>query len=206
MPRRWFGICFRRRSWGLGAVLSLFMLATYATVYRTLRFMSTRRLLSLLTAAAMLMPLLLPPTTATPSFTLHAVLALAAYVAAACAFLHWLDLRTAERLLRRRPQITFSPPLLNDERWCFRHVGAAFVLLTLTLVSGFLAQPDDFSLTHKNLFALLTWLTFLALLLGRRLFGWRGKAAQLWFFVGYVFLLLSYIGSTFVLQFILGRG
>src|SRR6266576_1544317 len=45
-----------------------------------------------------------------------------------------------------------------------------------------------------------------ALLPGRYLYGWRGRVALRWTLVGFVALLLAYVGSRFVLEVILRRG
>jgi ABC-type uncharacterized transport system permease subunit len=54
-------------------------------------------------------------------------------------------------------------------------------------------------------FALISWFIFAALLAGRWRFGWRGRTAQRWLFVGFAALVLAYIGSRFVLEVLLGR-
>ena len=190
---------------GLGVVLSLFIFTTVVAGWRQLRFDALRGALAAAAAVAVLMPLLLPPSPSSPLFSFHAVLALGAYAMSSLAVLQWLDLWLAERLLRHSPGVTIQPPLLHGERRCFYYVAAAFALLTLVLASGALASADGFTFTHKNLFAVLTWLTFLCLLVGRYFYGWRGRKAQAWFFAGCVFLLLSYVGSAFVLQVILNR-
>jgi ABC-type uncharacterized transport system permease subunit len=46
---------------------------------------------------------------------------------------------------------------------------------------------------------------FGGLLLGRRLWGWRGRRALRWTMTGFVVLLLAYIGSRFVMEVLLGR-
>jgi ABC-type uncharacterized transport system permease subunit len=46
---------------------------------------------------------------------------------------------------------------------------------------------------------------FAALLLGRRLQGWRGRHATRWLYAGAVLLLLAYVGSRFVVEVLLGR-
>ena len=185
---------------GLGVVLSGFFLLS-VIAYRP-KFLSTRRLFYCITAAAVFAPFFFPPQETTPPPTLHACLAIAAYAAAAAACFHWLDLRATEKLLRQSPQQNFSDALLNDEKRCFRTLLLAFILLTLTIISGFITE-EALRLTHKNLFAILTWLTFFVLLAGRYLYGWRGKTAQLWLGCGFFFLLLSYAGSTFVIEVIL---
>jgi len=54
-------------------------------------------------------------------------------------------------------------------------------------------------------FAVLSWLIFAALLLGRYRYGWRGRRALRWTLAGFSCLLLAYVGSRFVLEVLLGR-
>ena len=194
----------------LGVFISLFMLATLLVSWRPLRSAILRRALLATAAAAALTPLWLPPAAAAP-VTLHSILALAVYALAAAAFLLCLDLRLVEMQLRRQPPqgaAAAAPPLLQRERQYFIYVLLSFLLLTGTLVSGILtalaAGAPPFAFTHKQLFAYLTWGVFAALLAGRHFAGWRGRTAQGWFFAGYAFLLLSYLGSTVVVQFVIG--
>jgi ABC-type uncharacterized transport system permease subunit len=44
-----------------------------------------------------------------------------------------------------------------------------------------------------------------ALLIGRRVRGWRGRQATRWLYTGAVLLLLGYAGSRFVLEVVLRR-
>jgi len=101
------------------------------------------------------------------------------------------------------------PPLLTLERLLFRLIAAAFVFLTLTLATGILFSETLFGralpFNHKTLFALLSWATFAALLVGRHFYGWRGRTALRWTLTGFVMLLLAYVGSRFVLEVILAR-
>ena len=101
------------------------------------------------------------------------------------------------------------PPLLTLERLLFRLIGAAFVFLTLTLVTGIAFSETLFGralrFDHKTVFAVLSWVTFGALLAGRLLYGWRGRTALRWTLTGFVLLVLAYVGSRFVLEVILGR-
>jgi ABC-type uncharacterized transport system permease subunit len=95
------------------------------------------------------------------------------------------------------------------ESLLFRVIHVAFVLLTLTLISGIAFSEALFgkalTFNHKTVFAILSWLIFAVLLLGRHLRGWRGRTALLWTQAGFVALLLAYVGSRFVLEVILGR-
>jgi ABC-type uncharacterized transport system permease subunit len=58
---------------------------------------------------------------------------------------------------------------------------------------------------HKTLFAFASWAIFAALLVGRRVYGWRGRIALRWTLAGFMVLLLAYMGSRFVAEVLLGR-
>lgn len=102
-----------------------------------------------------------------------------------------------------------QPPLLVQERLLFRVIWIAFVALSLAVISGGLISlastgqwlPFD----HKTIFTILSWVTFGILLLGRHLRGWRGRIALRYTLVGFVFVVLSYTGSRFVIEVILSR-
>ncbi len=76
------------------------------------------------------------------------------------------------------------PPLLTLETLLFRMIGAAFVFLTLTLVTGIAFSEELFGralrFDHKTVFAVLSWLIFGLLLAGRWRYGWRGRTALRW--------------------------
>ena len=55
------------------------------------------------------------------------------------------------------------------------------------------------------MFSVLSWIAFAVLLLGRSRFGWRGRKAVRFLYIGALLLLLSYVGSRFVLEVVLGR-
>ena len=144
-------------------------------------------------------------------FRLHLLLAMLAYSLFTIALLHALLMAGVERRLHRKQggQTGALPPLLTLERLLFRLIGAAFLLLTLTLATGFAFSETLFGramrFDHKTVFGVLSWLTFGLLLAGRQLYGWRGRTALRWTLSGFVLLLLAYIGSRFVLEVILGR-
>jgi ABC-type uncharacterized transport system permease subunit len=143
-----------------------------------------------------------------PWLLAHIASAIAAYVlfgaAVVCA---WLFTQSERRL---RSQVSSAPriPLLQLERWMFMCVSIGFVLLTLSLAVGGMAGGADFlwKLQHKTTFAMIAWLTFAALLIGHWQMGWRGKKAVRMVHFGSIFLLLAYVGTHFVLQFVLKRG
>ena len=144
---------------------------------------------------------------AAAEFKLHLALAMLAYSLFVIALLH--AHADGGRRAPAAPQghgraSRNLPPLLTLERLLFRIIGAAFVLLTLTLATGIAFSETLFGralrFDHKTVFAVLSWLTFGWLLAGRWRYGWRGRTALRWTLAGFVMLLLAYVGSRFVLE------
>ena len=177
--------------------------------------LQTRWGLSALGAVAVLMAMVFPGaplhTNASPWLAMHWALGIASYGLFGAAAVHaWLMLR-AEAHMRHGQDPHSGMPLLTIERLTFRFVAAGFVLLTATLVVGWLftealyGQGVTWKWNHKTVFSLLSWVTFAVLLLGRWRFGWRGRPAVRMLYAGSVLLLLAYVGSRFVLEVVLGR-
>jgi len=99
------------------------------------------------------------------------------------------------------------PPLQTMESLLFEMIGAGFVLLTLSLLSGVAFLEDMFAqhLVHKTVLSSLAWVVFGSLLVGRMRYGWRGRTAIIWTLSGFVMLILAYFGSKAVLELILQR-
>ena len=146
------------------------------------------------------------------AFRLHFLMAMLAYSLFTLAALHAILMATAEKNLHRgriSPLLAGLPPLLTMEALLFRLIHVAFILLTLTLLTGIFFSESLFgkalTFNHKTVFAFLSWVIFAALLAGRHLRGWRGRIALRWTLAGFAALLLAYVGSRFVLEVILGR-
>lgn len=143
---------------------------------------------------------------------LHFALGLSAYGMFAAAVVHaWMMTRT-EHDIRLAQEGSSGLPLLTLERLTFRFVAAGFVLLTATLVAGALFGDSlygqghtSWRWDHKRIFAVLSWITFATLLVGRSQWGWRGRRAVRVLYIGAGLLLLSYAGSRFVLEVLIGR-
>ena len=199
-----------RLDFGMSA--SLFMLTAAAAGWPLTRGQRRARiLLAALAGLAAWGPVFFATNHPPPSWPLlaHLLPGMLAYAFALVALAQFINLRAAERRLKTGEMDSDSPPILVLESACFRSVALAFGLLTLTLATGAVqaaATPDFRLWTHKNIFALLTWLAFCALLAGRRALGWRGRAARLWAAACFALLALSYFGSRFVLEVLLGRG
>ena len=145
----------------------------------------------------------------------HWALGLASYGLFAVAVAHaWLMMR-AESQMRLSPSSMSATssglPLLTLERLTFRFVTAGFVLLTATLLAGWLFSESLYGAgkvwkwDHKTIFSVLSWLAFAVLIVGRAQFGWRGRTAVRVLYIGSGLLLFAYVGSRFVLEVVLGR-
>jgi ABC-type uncharacterized transport system permease subunit len=144
------------------------------------------------------------------AFKLHLALAMVAYSLFVIALLHATLMAVVERQLHQKGSFFVGlPPLLTLEQLLFRVIGAAFVFLTLTLITGIVFSETLFGRAlradHKTVFAILSWLTFGLLLAGRLAYGWRGRTALRWTLSGFVMLLFAYVGSRFVLEVVLHR-
>lgn len=140
---------------------------------------------------------------------LHWALGIASYGLFAAAVAHGWLMQRLERAMRSAAQNATGVPLMTLERLTFRFVEAGFVLLSATLLVGWLFAEQLYGpglawkWSHKTIFSVLAWLTFASLLIGRARLGWRGLKAVRVLYVGSGLLLLSYAGSRFVLEVIL---
>lgn len=151
----------------------------------------------------------------------HLLIALASYGLAGVAAIHAIFITVLDKQLHRPVQavgqqntwyraLDSMPPLMVQEDLLFRLIRIAFMALTLTVVTGVLVsvRVDNqlIPLDHKTVFTVLSWFTFGVLLVGRKIRGWRGRVALRWTLAGFIFLVLAYTGSRFVLNVILERG
>jgi ABC-type uncharacterized transport system permease subunit len=170
-----------------------------------------------LAAIAAALPALVPPAGALPNtelaaFKIHLLISMLAYSFFTIASLHVALMALLERRLHDgslTQVLQKLPPLLTMEALLFRMIWAGFVLLTLTLASGVVFSEELFGkaapFTHKTLFGVASWLIFGALLVGRHIYGWRGRIAVRWTLAGFLTLVLAYVGSKFVVEIVLGR-
>jgi ABC-type uncharacterized transport system permease subunit len=161
-----------------------------------------------------------PPYTQTFAFRIHLLVAMLAYSLFTIAALHATLMTVLEKRLHAgklaRPSgeslagpWASLPPLMTLETLLFRILTLGFVLLSLTLGSGFVFSEELFGkaarFNHKTVFGVISWIIFAALLIGRYGWGWRGRTALRWTLAGFAALLFAYVGSMFVLEVILGR-
>jgi ABC-type uncharacterized transport system permease subunit len=142
---------------------------------------------------------------------LHWAFGIASYGLFGVAVAHAWFMTRAEARIRVAADPHSGVPLLTLERLTFRFVGAGFVLLSATLLVGFLFGEQLYGARgawkwdHKTVFSVLSWITFAVLLIGRARFGWRGLVAVRVLYAGSGLLLLAYVGSRFVMEIVLGR-
>lgn len=167
-----------------------------------------------LAALLLLVDILLAPATQPLSIEwqikLHVVFALLSYSVLSVAALLAVLLALQDHALRRHrfDGIALAlPPLTLTEALMFQLIGAGFVLLTLTLLSGilFVANLFEQHLIHKTVLSIAAWVVFGALLFGRWRYGWRGRRAVQLTLSGMALLLLAYFGTRFVLELVLKR-
>lgn len=197
------------------SVTAWLVAAVYAVESHVYPLLQTRWALSALGAVAVVLATLFPGTplhaNASPWLPLHWALGIASYGLFGVAVVHaWFMTRTEARI-RHAADPHSGMPLLTMERLTFRFVAAGFMLLSATLLVGFLFEAQLYGAAHpvkwdhKTAFSLLSWLTFAVLLVGRAQFGWRGKRAIRVLYIGSGLLLLAYVGSRFVMEILLGR-
>jgi ABC-type uncharacterized transport system permease subunit len=150
------------------------------------------------------------PNSQTLIFRAHLMVSFLAYGLLAVAALHAVLMTMLEKKLHRGALLPGgAPPLLTLEAMLFQTIGVGFALLTLAVFSGVFFSEVFFgkalAFSHKIVFAILSWLVFGGLLLGRHFRGWRGRTALVWTITGFTLLLLAYLGTQFVLEVILRR-
>ena len=148
-----------------------------------------------------------------PLFMTHIAIALLAYSLFTFSAYVAIFILIFEKKLHQKKKIDMIlsgfQPLIEMENFLFNINKIGFILLTITLLSGILFSEQLFGtplqFNHKTVFSILAWLIYGLLLVGKRLYGWRGRNSIYISLTAFVFLLLSYLGSKFVLEIILHR-
>lgn len=112
-----------------------------------------------------------------------------------------LKQRHGYRLIKHMPALQTMESLLFEIVWVGIFLLSGVILTGILFTEDFLGQH----LSHKTFFSISSWIVFAILLWGRHFAGWRGATAIRWTLVGFVFLILAYFGSKFVLELILER-
>ncbi|MCB1615016.1 MAG: cytochrome c biogenesis protein CcsA [Pseudomonadales bacterium] len=146
--------------------------------------------------------------TVTIEISMHILVSLLAYSLLTVACIQAFALGVQDKMLRNKHFQGFMrviPPLQTMEKLLFQILWAGMVLLTLSIVSGFLFFDNmaEQHLAHKMFFSCVAWLIYAILLWGHHRHGWRGKKAIRWATGGFIALMLAYFGSKFVLELLL---
>lgn len=191
------------------------VLAVYAIESRLLPQLQAQWALAGLGAFAVALAQIFPGSSYTHAASiwlpLHWALGIASYGLFAAAVVHGWLMQRSERAMRLAEQNTAGVPLMTLERLTFRFVEAGFVLLSATLLVGWLFAEQLYGpglawkWNHKTIFSVMAWLTFAGLLIGRARMGLRGLKAVRVLYLGTGLLLLGYAGSQFVLEVVLKR-
>jgi len=138
----------------------------------------------------------------------HVLMSIAAYsimgIATAQAILYSVQERNFKA--KRLPKLTRAlPPLQVMESTMIQLLSIGFIILTFALVSGVFFVDNLFEqhLIHKTFFAILAWVIYGVFLYGNSQYGWRGQTAVKFTTWAYFSLIISYIGTSIVLQFII---
>ena len=137
----------------------------------------------------------------------HILVSLAAYSALLMAACQSILVAVQERHLRspRRTFTTLLPPMETMERLLLAMIWIGFALLSGAVLSGYLFFDDIFArqALHHVVLTSLSWLVYVGFLIGHHVVGWRGMTAVRWTLAGFALLLLGYIGTKFVLEYVL---
>ena len=141
---------------------------------------------------------------------IHILVSIIAYSLLSIAALQAILLYIQDAYLHNKHPAGFIralPPLETMDRLLFRMIGTGFIVLSFSVVSGFIYLEDVFAqhLAHKVVLSVGAWVLYATLLWGRWRYGWRGRVAIRWTLTGFVLLLLAYFGSKFVIEVILKR-
>lgn len=170
-------------------------------------------LLCLPLAAANLLALALLPEGRTQPISLdssqisHILLSITAYAALMTAALQSILIGVQERRLRT-PQtglLGLLPPMESMEKLFIFVLWLGLGLLTLSIATGmlFLQNMFDQRLVHHTVLTTLSWLVYAGFLAGHHVFGWRGVTGVRWNLAAFTLLLLGYLGSKFVIEYLL---
>ena len=135
----------------------------------------------------------------------HVILSILAFSVLSIAGVQAILIYAQNKNLKRKNNIILLrnlPPLLTMENLLFEMLWSGTILLALAIIAGFVFVEDLFAqhLAHKTFLSILALIIFSILLMGRRLYGWRGLTASKWTLWGSAMLMIGFFGSKFVLE------
>lgn len=155
---------------------------------------------------------LLPPQYIThfelhPEILAHVVLSLMAYSALMIAALYAIQLWFIQKKLKDKKMIMSPamPPLMTVERQLYHLILIGFILLSLSLITGFVFLEDMFAdgKGHKAILSIVAWVVYGAMLWQHFTIGCRIRTAVIYSLSGATLLSLGYFGARIVKELIL---
>ncbi|MDA3897951.1 MAG: c-type cytochrome biogenesis protein CcsB [Desulfobacteraceae bacterium] len=111
---------------------------------------------------------------------------------------HTIKTKNNRFFLKRLPSLEFL------DRTGYTFIITGFTMLTIGLITGFvyaqLVWGKFWSWDNKEIWSMITWLIYAALLHGRLVAGWRGRLAAIMAVVGFAALLFTFFGVNFLLE------
>ncbi|WP_417347424.1 cytochrome C assembly family protein [Ferrimonas sp.] len=143
-----------------------------------------------------------------PALFTHVGTSLLAYSVFLIAALYAIQLASINRRLKDRKLMLESPlpPLMTVEKQLYHFVMIGFVLLSLSLLTGFIFLEGFFGSgqAHKAIFAIAAWLVYGIMLLRHRTQGIRIRSAIIYSMSGVTLLTLAYFGNRLVRELFIG--
>ena len=98
-------------------------------------------------------------------------------------------------------------PLETTEKIIFDTASLGSISLMISIFSGIIFIENLFSqhLAHKTVLSIIALIMFAVLVYGRKVYGWRGRSAIYLYLSAFFMLAISYFGSRFMLENVLGR-
>lgn len=143
-----------------------------------------------------------------PGLLVHICLSLFSYCILVIAFLYAVQMSFITHRLKQKGASLLNsplPPLTLVEQVLFKLLTVGTILLAVALMSGFVFLDDMFSkaYAHKTVLSLLALAVLVLLLIGQKLWGWRGKQVITLTITGVFLLSLAYFGSKLVREVLL---
>ena len=145
----------------------------------------------------------IPPVLLRNWIYVHAPLVFLGYAALFIAFAAAIMYLIQERELKSKHVTRFHnrlPSLEVCDDLAYRSLAIGFPLITLGIITGALwaqSASVDWAKDAKVLFSFLTWFVYLLLIHYRVIAGWRGKKAAYLSIVGFIGVLVTFLGTNY---------
>ncbi len=143
----------------------------------------------------------IPPVLRSNWIYIHTPFVFLGYAALFIAFSAAIMYLIQERELKSKHPMRFRLPSLEVcDELAYKSLAIGFPLITLGIISGALwaqASAGQWARDSKVLFSFLTWFVYLLLIHYRLIAGWRGKKAAYLAIVGFIGILVTFLGANY---------